>query len=70
MQSINMQHLKQKHIDDLAALREENDLITDKEVPKLVSEMSVRQNELSVTDQRLQNIKKEKYQYEKAQQEF
>jgi len=42
MQSINMQHLKQKHIDDLAALREENDLITDKEVPKLVSEMSVR----------------------------
>lgn len=70
MQSINMQHLKQKHIDDLSALREENDLITDKEVPKLVSEMSVRQNELSVTDQRLQNIKKEKYQYEKAQQEF
>jgi len=42
MQSINMQHLKQKHIDDLSALREENDLITDKEVPKLVSEMSVR----------------------------
>lgn len=70
LQLLNIQHLKQKHMDDMAALKEEKESIVDKEMPKLLAEISVLQNELAVNDQRLQNIKKEKYQFEKAQAEF
>jgi len=48
-------------MDDMAALKEEKESIVDKEVPNLVSEITVLQNELQINDQRLQNIKKEKY---------
>lgn len=57
-------------MDDMAALKEEKESIVDKEMPKLLAEIGVLQNELAVNDQRLQNIKKEKYQFEKAQAEF
>ena len=48
-------------MDDMAALKEEKESIVDKGVPNLVSEITVLQNELQINDQRLQNIKKEKY---------
>lgn len=54
----------------MAALKEERESIVDKEVPKLIAEIQVVQNELQINDQRLQNIKKEKYQFQKAQSEF
>lgn len=54
----------------MAALKEERESIVDKEVPKLIAEIQVIQNELQINDQRLQNIKKEKYQFQKAQLEF
>lgn len=54
----------------MAALKEERESIVDKEVPKLIAEIQVIQNELQINDQRLQNIKKEKYQFQKAQSEF
>lgn len=54
----------------MAALKEERESIVDKEVPKLIAEIQVVQNELQINDQRLQNIKKEKYQFQKAQLEF
>lgn len=57
-------------MDDMAALKEEKESIVDKEMPKLVAEIGVLQNELAVNEQRLQTIKKEKYQFEKAQAEF
>ena len=54
----------------MAALKEERESIVDKEVPNLIAEIQVVQNELQINDQRLQNIKKEKYQFQKAQSEF
>lgn len=40
-------------MDDMAALKEEKESIVDKEMPKLLAEIGVLQNELAVNDQRL-----------------
>ena len=45
---LNIQHLKNKHMDDMAALKEEREIIVDKEVPKLLAEIQVVQNELQI----------------------
>lgn len=37
----------------MAALKEERESIVDKEVPKLIAEIQVIQNELQINDQRL-----------------
>ena len=47
---MNNDHLKQKHMADMADLQEEEDSILRKEVPDLATDLGVLQNQLIVTE--------------------
>ena len=57
---MNNDHLKQKHMADMADLQEEEDSILQKEVPDMTADIAVLQNQLLVTEQRHTNIRTER----------
>lgn len=66
----NLEHSKAKHKTDMADLRAEEQSITDHEIPSLQSEVFETENELIITEQRLQNIKNENEQFLISHQEY
>lgn len=53
---VNLEHLKQKHNTDMQDYSVEEEAIVSREVPALLAETQVLQNELIVTESRLHNI--------------
>ena len=56
---VNLEYHKAKHQTDMADLQKEEDIILEKEIPALRKEIAQLTNDLSLTEQRLYNIKAE-----------
>ena len=67
---LDFEHVKQKHLTDMKDLEDEDDTILQKEIPKMQNDISVLENELVITEQRLKNIKEERDVATKATEEY
>ena len=70
LHSVNMEHLKSKHLTDMQDISLEEETIVEKEMPALQADTHVLQNELIITESRLHNIQKEKLQLERSNNEY
>ena len=70
LHSVNLEHLKSKHNTDMGDISLEEETIVEKEMPSLEADTQILQNELIVTESRLQNIQKEKKQLERSNLEY
>lgn len=67
---VNLEYYRSKHLTDMGDLQKEEDIIVEKEIPALESEINQLNNDIKLTEQRLNNIRDEQEFYSSTAKEY